>query len=87
MPLGRRIAVVDADGTAYASGIVLTLLERVDELELVTPFETVFPHVGAGYDRPLLLERLGCAPRLRAAGPAHRVERIERRLARRCATR
>ncbi|MFE7843762.1 NAD(P)-binding protein [Microbacterium sp. NPDC057407] len=57
--LGRRIAVVDADGTAYASGVVLTLLQSVDEVELVTPFETVFPHVGAGYDRPLLLERLG----------------------------
>lgn len=57
--LGRRIAVVDADGTAYAAGIVLTLLAHVDELDLITPFETVFPHIGAGYDRPLLLERLG----------------------------
>jgi 2,4-dienoyl-CoA reductase-like NADH-dependent reductase (Old Yellow Enzyme family) len=57
--LGRRIAVVDADGTAYASGIVLALLREVDELTLITPFETVFPHVGAGYDRPLLLETLG----------------------------
>jgi 2,4-dienoyl-CoA reductase-like NADH-dependent reductase (Old Yellow Enzyme family) len=57
--LGRRIAVVDGEGTAYASGIVLALLAAVDELELVTPFETVFPHVGAGYDRPILLERLG----------------------------
>lgn len=57
--LGRRIAVVDADGTAYAAGIVLTLLPHVDELELITPFESVFPHIGAGYDRPLLLERLG----------------------------
>ncbi|QKJ18388.1 NAD(P)-binding protein [Microbacterium hominis] len=57
--LGRRIAVVDADGTAYASGIVLTLLAAIGEVEVITPFETVFPHVGAGYDRPLLLERLG----------------------------
>lgn len=56
--LGRRIAVVDADGTAYAAGVVLTLMGSVSELELVTPFETVFPHIGAGYDRPLLLERL-----------------------------
>ncbi|WP_169580643.1 MULTISPECIES: NAD(P)-binding protein [Microbacterium] len=56
--LGNRIAVVDADGTAYAAGVVLTLLGAVSELELVTPFETAFPHVGAGYDRPLLLERL-----------------------------
>ncbi|MBD8024711.1 oxidoreductase [Microbacterium gallinarum] len=56
--VGSRIAVVDADGTAYAAGIVLTLLDHVDELELVTPFESVFPHIGAGYDRPLLLQRL-----------------------------
>jgi 2,4-dienoyl-CoA reductase-like NADH-dependent reductase (Old Yellow Enzyme family) len=60
--LGARIAVVDADGTAYASGIVLTLLETVAELALITPFETMFPHVGAGYDRPLLLERLAAHP-------------------------
>ncbi|MEV5070916.1 NAD(P)-binding protein [Microbacterium sp. LMI12-1-1.1] len=76
VPLRRRIAVVDADGTAYAAGIVLTLLERVDELELVTPFETVFPHIGAGYDRPLLLERLGAHGGFQRR-PAHLVERIE----------
>lgn len=75
-PLGRRIAVVDADGTAYAAGIVLTLLERVDELELITPFETLFPHIGAGYDRPLLLERLGAHGGFRRS-VARRVERIE----------
>ncbi|MFB7893997.1 NAD(P)-binding protein [Microbacterium sp. NPDC056044] len=76
VPLGRRIAVVDADGTAYAAGIVLTLLERVGELELITPFETVFPHIGAGYDRPLLLERLGAHGGFRRS-VAHRVERLE----------
>ncbi|WP_019179737.1 NAD(P)-binding protein [Microbacterium yannicii] len=74
-PLGRRIAVVDADGTAYAAGIVLTLLEAVDELELVTPFETVFPHIGAGYDRPLLLERLGAHGGFRRT-PAQRVDAV-----------
>ena len=60
--LGGRIAVVDDDGTAYAAGVVLTLLAHVDALDLVTPFESVFPHIGAGYDRPLLLERLGAHP-------------------------
>ncbi|MDW4573749.1 NAD(P)-binding protein [Microbacterium sp. M3] len=73
--LGRRIAVVDADGTAYAAGIVLTLLPHLDELELVTPFETVFPHIGAGYDRPLLLERLGAHRGFRRRTSA-RVERV-----------
>ncbi|WP_194397366.1 NAD(P)-binding protein [Microbacterium atlanticum] len=76
-PLGRRLAVVDADGTAYAAGIVLTLLPHVDELELVTPFETVFPHIGAGYDRPLLLERLGAHGGFRRR-TAHRVDVVER---------
>lgn len=73
--VGRRIAVVDADGTAYAAGIVLTLLPHVDELELVTAFETAFPHIGAGYDRPLLLERLAAHGGLRRRA-AHRVERV-----------
>ena len=56
--LGPRIAVVDADGTAYAAGVALRLLAEVEWLHLATPFETVFPHVGPGYDRPLLLRRL-----------------------------
>jgi 2,4-dienoyl-CoA reductase-like NADH-dependent reductase (Old Yellow Enzyme family) len=63
--LGRRVAVVDSDGTAYASGVVLALLGTGRELHLVTPFETLFPHVGSGYDRQLLLETLGADPRLR----------------------
>ncbi|WP_426323709.1 FAD-dependent oxidoreductase [Microbacterium sp. E-13] len=75
-PLGRRIAVVDTDGTAYAAGVVLTLLERVDELELITPFETVFPHIGAGYDRPLLLERLGAHGGFRRRA-GHRVDGLD----------
>jgi 2,4-dienoyl-CoA reductase-like NADH-dependent reductase (Old Yellow Enzyme family) len=74
--LGGRIAVIDADGTAYASGIVLTLLEAVDELTLLTPFEIVFPHVGPGYDRPLLLEHLGARGRFRRL-TSQRVERVE----------
>ncbi len=63
--LGRRVAVIDDDGTAYASGIVLSLLPHVESLDVVTPFETLFPHIGAGYDRPLLLERLGGHPGFR----------------------
>lgn len=73
--LGRRIAVVDADGTAYASGAVLSLLAGVDELAYLTPAETVFPHVGAGYERPLLLERLATHPGFRRRTSV-RVERL-----------
>ena len=74
--LGGRIAVVDGDGTTYAAGVVLSLLAAVDALELVTPFETVFPHVGTGYDRPLLLERLGAHGGFRRR-TAHRVAALE----------
>ena len=73
--LGRRIVVVDADGTAYASGIVLSLLEAVDELTLITPFETAFPHVGAGYDRPLLFDSLAALPGFERL-VSQRVERV-----------
>jgi 2,4-dienoyl-CoA reductase-like NADH-dependent reductase (Old Yellow Enzyme family) len=57
--LGDRVVVVDSDGTSYASGVVLSLLAAGLEVEVVTSFESVFPHVGSGYDRPLLLQRLG----------------------------
>ena len=73
--LGRRIVVVDADGTAYASGIVLSLLEAVDELTLITPFETAFPHVGAGYDSPLLFDSLAAHPGFERL-VSQRVERV-----------
>jgi 2,4-dienoyl-CoA reductase-like NADH-dependent reductase (Old Yellow Enzyme family) len=56
--LGRRVVVVDSDGTSYASGVVLSLLAADRDVEMVTPFESLFPHVGSGYDRPLLLETL-----------------------------
>lgn len=62
--LGRRVVVVDSDGTAYASGVVLSLLPHC-EVEVVTPFETLIPHVGAGYDRQLLLSTLGAHPSFR----------------------
>ena len=57
--LGRRVVVVDSDGTSYASGVVLSLLDEHREVTVVTAFETLFPHVGSGYDRQLLLETLG----------------------------
>ena len=57
--LGQRVVVVDSDGTAYASGVVLSLLDGRSDVEVVTPFESLFPHVGSGYDRQLLLESLG----------------------------
>ncbi len=63
--LGGRAVVIDSDGTSYASGVVLSLLGAGVEVEVVTGFETLFPHVGSGYDRQLLLERLGGSGRFR----------------------
>ncbi|MFT4233821.1 MAG: FAD-dependent oxidoreductase [Microbacterium sp.] len=57
-PPSGRIAVVDTDGTPFASGVVLSLLPHVDELHLFTPFEMILPHIDAGYVRPLLLNTL-----------------------------
>ncbi len=57
--LGECVVVVDSDGTAYASGVVLSLLGAQREVAVVTPFESLFPHVGSGYDRQILLEGLG----------------------------
>lgn len=57
-PVGRRVALVDSDGTAFAAGVALAVAEHVQRLDVVTGFETPFPHVGPGYDRQLLLRRL-----------------------------
>jgi hypothetical protein len=68
--LGRCV-VVDSDGTAYASGVVLSLLGGHGEVEVVTAFESLFPHVGSGYDRQILLESLGAE-----AGFRRRVQHV-----------
>lgn len=57
-PQGQRVAIVDDDGTSYGAGAALALAAAGVEVLVITPFETVFPHVRAGYDRQLLLERL-----------------------------
>ncbi|HET8867770.1 MAG TPA: NAD(P)-binding protein [Agrococcus sp.] len=56
--LGDRILVVDDDGTAYASGVLLSLAATGAQLEVVTPFEQLLPHVGTGYERQLVLRTL-----------------------------
>lgn len=53
-----RIAVVDDDGTSYASGIVLTLLARGHHVHVFSAFDTLFPHVQATMDRQRLFEQL-----------------------------
>ena len=57
--LGDDVVVVDEDGTASASGILLSLVGAGVRVHVVTPFELLLPHVGAGYERQVVLRALG----------------------------
>ena len=69
--LGRRVVVVDSDGSAYASGVVLSLLDPHRELEVVTPYESLFPTSGAGTTASSCSSGSG-PTRVPAPGPARR---------------
>lgn len=56
--LGGRILVVDDDGTAHASGVLLSLVASGAPVQVVTPFEQLLPHVGTGYERQLVLRTI-----------------------------
>ncbi|WP_347753972.1 NAD(P)-binding protein [Agrococcus sp. ProA11] len=56
--LGDHVLVVDDDGTAYASGVLLRLVASGAAVQVVTPFEQLLPHVGTGYERQLVLRTL-----------------------------
>lgn len=71
--LGERILVVDDDGTAYASGVLLQLVATGAAVRVITPFEQLLPHVGTGYERQLVLRSL-------AAGEFERVTSARLRL-------
>ncbi|MFJ6114926.1 FAD-dependent oxidoreductase [Agrococcus sediminis] len=66
--LGERILVVDDDGTAHASGVLLALVAAGASVEVVTPFERLLPHVGTGYERQLVLRTLAAGRFRRIAG-------------------
>jgi mycofactocin system FadH/OYE family oxidoreductase 2 len=42
-PIGRRVVVLDDDGTRYAAGVTEVLLDRGAEVELVSRWPTLFP--------------------------------------------
>jgi 2,4-dienoyl-CoA reductase-like NADH-dependent reductase (Old Yellow Enzyme family)/thioredoxin reductase len=71
--LGRRILVADDDGTAYASGVLLSLVTTGADVQVVTPFETLLPHVGTGYERQLVLRTLAEGRFARVTGAQLRV--------------
>lgn len=72
--LGDEVLVVDEDGTAYASGILLSLVGAGVGVHVVTPFETLLPHVGAGYERQIVLRTLAAGRFSRSVGAVVRAD-------------
>lgn len=72
--LGDRVLVLDDDGTAYASGVLLSLVAAGAAVQVVTPFEQLLPHVGTGYERQLVLRTLAAGRFERITGAGVRVE-------------
>ncbi|GEK80296.1 oxidoreductase [Agrococcus baldri] len=72
--LGERVLVVDDDGSAYASGVLLSLVASGAAVQVVTPFEQLLPHVGTGYERQLVLRTLAAGGLRRITGARVRAE-------------
>ena len=66
-PVGKRVVVLDDDGTRYAAGVTEVLLDRGCEVELVSRWPTLFPSTLTTLDMAHLYGRLlGKGPRLPA---------------------
>lgn len=72
--LGDRVLVIDDDGTAYASGVLLSLVASGAAVQVVTPFEQLLPHVGTGYERQLVLRTLAAGRFERVTSASARVD-------------
>jgi NADPH-dependent 2,4-dienoyl-CoA reductase/sulfur reductase-like enzyme len=57
-PVGRRVVVLDDDGTRYAAGVTEVLLDRGCEVELVSRWPTLFPTTLTTLDMAHLYGRL-----------------------------
>src|SRR5262249_50750033 len=57
-PIGRRVVVLDDDGTRYAAGVTEVLLDRGCEVELVSRWPALFPSTFTPLDMPHLYGRL-----------------------------
>jgi mycofactocin system FadH/OYE family oxidoreductase 2 len=78
-PLGRRVVVLDDDGSRYAAGVTEVLLDRGREVELVSRFNALFPATLTTLDMPHLYRRLlskGLTYRLNAWAKALEQDRL-----------
>jgi hypothetical protein len=57
-PVGKRVVVLDDDGSRYAAGVTEVLLDRGYEVELVSRWPALFPAVMTTLDMPHLYGRL-----------------------------
>jgi pyruvate/2-oxoglutarate dehydrogenase complex dihydrolipoamide dehydrogenase (E3) component len=58
LPIGRRVIVLDDDGTRYAAGVTEVLLDRGCDVELVSRWPTLFPTTLTTLDMAHLYSRL-----------------------------
>ncbi len=57
-PIGKRVVVIDDDGSRQASGIVEVLLERGHDVELITRFNSLFPSTFYNLDQAYIYGRV-----------------------------
>jgi hypothetical protein len=56
--LGARVVVLDDDGTRYSAGVAEVLLDRGHDVEVVTPWTSLFPATAATMEQGILYSRL-----------------------------
>jgi hypothetical protein len=56
--VGRKVVLLEDDGTRYAAGVAEVLLDLGREVELVTPLSTLFPTTAYTNDMAVLYRRL-----------------------------
>ena len=57
-PIGKRVVVIDDDGSRQASGIVEVLLEKGHDVELITRFNSLFPSTFYNLDQAYIYGRV-----------------------------
>jgi mycofactocin system FadH/OYE family oxidoreductase 2 len=79
-PVGKRVVVLDDDGTRYAAGVTEVLLDRGCDVQLVSRWPALFPSTLTTLDMAHLYQRLlgkGLAYRLNSWAAAVEGDRVE----------